>query len=454
MLTGEYNILIDNMWLTDIISFMLLLLPIIFLCFHIKWLLGLYAVSIVANLPLIFFMSFNFSYELIITFMLGIKIIINVFKEKSIKYITTKENLYLFFSLLLIIVVNLVTSLFNLNHKEYLIRSVIYLVNIFIFFTFTYYINEPNRIEDIKNAIIVGAMILAVSMIAEMVYGYYVLEVANMRPAGLLLDPNVSAFTLNISLIISFFKSKNITFLKAVIYSMFRILTIFSIFLTVSRSGYIALIIILFFLLFYYSQKDTNWLPVTIVSVFIFIYFLFFKTSIKFWETIHGIIDLKRIFPFNKGSFPSGDGPSEPSASILDNERIILIITALRIFINNIFVGVGIGNVIPKISAYTGIRLNTHNLMLQLLAESGFLILVAFVLFGYYLFHLLKKAAVEIRWFLILIFIVVAFESLFNHNLLNLNFIWLIFSFVLAGNVIYSENKKTFSIRILRNRQG
>src|SRR5690554_6608407 len=118
MLTGEYEFLIDNIFITNIIAIILLLVPLILLFFDIRWLYGLYTISIIANLPLIFFIRFNFSYEIIIGFALLLKIIINMFKKKSFKFITAQDNIFLFLSLFLIIALNLVLSLLNFNYTQ------------------------------------------------------------------------------------------------------------------------------------------------------------------------------------------------------------------------------------------------------------------------------------------------------------------------------------------------
>lgn len=452
MLTGEYDLLADNMTVTNILAALLLILPIIFIFLNKKWLIGLYAVSIVANLPLVFFMSFKFSYELIIALALIIKIAIDAYKEKSLLYITTRENIYLIGSLLIVVIVNLLTSLFNFNRDQFLLRVMIYAVNIFILFIFTYFAKTRDLLGVIKNAVVLGGALLAVSAVAEMVYGHYVLDVANMRPAGLLLDPNVCAFALNATLAISLYNPRKPTIMRAFFLIAFRVLIVFGVFLTVSRSGYIGSAVILVFMLFYYSRKGENWVAAAAVTAFILIYFIFYNTAVKFWGTIHGIIDLDRIFPYTGGPvIPTEGGPTGTPSSIFSGERIALALAALRIFFRNLFSGVGIGNVLPEIAAYTGVGLESHNFVLQLLAESGVLMLAALLLLGYFIIRLLLNASPRIRWFFALILLVVAVEALFNHNLLNLNLVWFALAFVLAVNATYSKRK--IDIGISRGRR-
>ena len=92
MLSGQYDILVDNMWLTDILAVILLLIPLFLLFMDSKWIFFFYTISIVANLPLIFNMSFNLSYEAIIGFVIVVIILKEIIREKVLRYQTTKEN--------------------------------------------------------------------------------------------------------------------------------------------------------------------------------------------------------------------------------------------------------------------------------------------------------------------------------------------------------------------------
>ena len=114
----------------------------------------------------------------------------------------------------------------------------IYAVNIFILFIFTYFAKTRDLLGVIKNAVVLGGALLAVSAVAEMVYGHYVLDVANMRPAGLLLDPNVCAFALNATLAISLYNPRKPTIMRAFFLIAFRVLIVFGVFLTVSAPVY------------------------------------------------------------------------------------------------------------------------------------------------------------------------------------------------------------------------
>ena len=217
-------------------------------------------------------MSFKFSYELIIALALIIKIAIDAYKEKSLLYITTRENIYLIGSLLIVVIVNLLTSLFNFNRDQFLLRVMIYAVNIFILFIFTYFAKTRDLLGVIKNAVVLGGALLAVSAVAEMVYGHYVLDVANMRPAGLLLDPNVCAFALNATLAISLYNPRKPTITRAFFLIAFRVLIVFGVFLTVSRSGYIGSAVILVFMLFITRAKaKTGSRPPPSPRLFLFI---------------------------------------------------------------------------------------------------------------------------------------------------------------------------------------
>src|SRR5690554_5039107 len=126
MLSGQYDFLVDNMWLTEIIGILLLILPFFLLFMNKKWVFFYYTISIVANLPLIFSMTFNFSYELIIGVIVLVIIAKDILIKRGFRIITTKENLIMILLLILVMGLNLGFSLFNFNKLEFINRLSIY----------------------------------------------------------------------------------------------------------------------------------------------------------------------------------------------------------------------------------------------------------------------------------------------------------------------------------------
>ncbi|MDD4000878.1 MAG: hypothetical protein PHX62_08335, partial [Bacilli bacterium] len=196
MLSGEYNFLVDNFWLAEIIAVILLLIPLFLIFADKKLIFGYYVISIVSNLPIIFYMVFGFSYELIIAIALIITVIKDSLRSKNIILYSTKESRAVFLSLLGVLFLNLLTSLFNFSNVAFFERTFIYLVNIFILFIFNYFLINKERLQVVRYAFVIGALILVITMLIELIYGHYYLEVFRLRPAGLLLDPNVAAFAL------------------------------------------------------------------------------------------------------------------------------------------------------------------------------------------------------------------------------------------------------------------
>jgi O-antigen ligase len=176
-------------------------------------------------------------------------------------------------------------------------------------------------------------------------------------------------------------------------------------------------------------------------------YFLFYGVINNFIRTIYGVIDLDRVFPTSL-VVPPRTGSQSPNPIIEEpdysNSRIMLIKSTLEIFKNNFVVGVGIGNVTTKMYLLNGLSMNSHNLFLQLLAESGILILFTLLIFGYYVINLIIKTKSKSRFFFIVICIVVGIEAMFNHNILNINIIWVTLAFFLAMIVIHAKEQKVF----------
>lgn len=444
MLTGEYNLLVDNMWLTDIIAVILLIIPFFLIFYDSKWIFTYYVISIVANLPLIFIMTFGFSYELIIGFLILVAIVKDSIRKKKFILISTKESRAIFFALLGVLVLNIITSLFNFNRFELLLRFFIYIVNLFILIVYNFYLVGRKQLEFVKRGFLIGAFLLFVSMLAELIYGHYYLGLSRLRPGGLLIDPNVAAFALNISLLVSFFKTGKLRLLETVLLIIIRILIIFGVFLTVSRSGYLGTLLIIVSLLIYYSQSK-NRVVIWITSItLILMYLVFYKIIMNFIDGIYQIIDLQRIFPRAVPPTNSNGGIVNPGFTpVYEDSRITLLKGGVKMFIANYILGVGIGNVVIEMETLNTMPMNTHNLVLQLIAESGIFMLVMLMIFAYYILHLLRKS--QKKFFIFLIILLVFLESLFNHNLLNLNIIYLLLAFLLAINIIYSKEQLIFS---------
>lgn len=449
MLSGQYDILIDNMWLTEILAIIMLILPFFLLFLDSKWIFFYYTISIVANLPLIFSMYFHFSYEAIVGLIIIIVIIKDMIKERQIRYQTTKENMVLILMLVIVLGVNLFTAIFNFNASEFLIRLFIYIVNIFILVIYTYYFRNSLNIKFIKNGFLVGAVILTASMIVEMIYGYFYLNIRNLRPAGLLLDPNVCAFTLNLAFILSYMERKKGDFIIELLMISTRVLILFGIFLTVSRSAYIGTIFILISLAIYYSSGKKKWIVPSVVVVFIVLYLVFNKIIMDFFKNIYQIIDLDRIFP-SDNYVPGPPGNNAGGGNVVggdySNSRLTLIKAAFIVFSNNFLTGVGIGNVIREIAIVTDLEMNAHNLYLQLVAESGILMIFALLLFLYYSVVFIFKIEKKYKFLIYIILGLIVIESMFNHNLLNINIIYLVLAIILGLTMLSSKDRKVFVI--------
>ncbi|HEY8395817.1 MAG TPA: hypothetical protein VIK96_03475, partial [Bacilli bacterium] len=132
--------------------------------------------------------------------------------------------------------------------------------------------------------------------------------------------------------------------------------------------------------------------------------------------------------------------------------RFELLKAGIKIFLNNYSLGIGIGNIIPAVKELTGMPMNTHNLVIQLLAESGIFMLVMLMVFFYYLVNLIVKSAKKERFFLTLILLTVVLESFFNHNLLNINIVYLLLAFFLALNILFSKEQTALSLTQIKNR--
>lgn len=450
MLSGEYNFLVDNMWLAEIIAVLLLIIPFFLFFADKKWIFGYYVASIVANLPLIFVMVFEFPYEIIVALVAVASLIRDAARNKNFLFLYTKESRNVFLSLCGLLALNLVSSFFHFSQDAFIARAYIYLTNLFILVVFSLFLVNRNRLQVLRFGFVIGALILVVSMIVELVYGYRHLGVGRLRPGGLLLDPNVAAFALNLSLLISFYQTKRTKLLLDLFFIASRIIIVFGIFMTVSRSGYILTLLLLSAFLVEYSRgKKRHVAPITVGTILI-LYLTFYKTLNKAWDNLYLMLDLQRVFP-KAQTGPELPGPAVPG-NLHSESRFELLVAGVKVFLNNFSVGVGIGNVTAAVEELTGMRQNTHNLVLQLLCESGIFMLVMLLVLFYYLVNLIGKSEKKERFFLSLILLVVVVESFFNHNMLNINIVYLLLAFYLALNVLHSKEQRAMSLGQIKNR--
>lgn len=439
--------------LVDLFSSILLILPLIFLILNRKLLYSLYVISIVTNLPIIFISKFNFSYEIYLGLIVVTAIIKEWYFNREIKYLTNKPSILLVLSVALIFFINVGTSFFNFNSLEVKRISTIFVSNIFILLVFTYFIKNSHMRNIVIKSIFLGGTILAISIFLELYYNYYILNINNHRYGGLLIDQNGAALVLNLSFVLSFYIDRFYRSFKLIVRLVLRILIVLALFATASRSGFIGFTFIVFLLLGrYVICQEFSYKPLALFLVLSLLIFIFRHQVSTFILEFTKMVDLKRISnlfkPDNSLPPPVVVPPNNSLPPIImdptTSGRWQLIYNSIHVFRHNFLVGVGIGN-LPNLIDPT-YKMNAHNLWLQLIAESGIFMVFSLLFFGLVLSFYLIDKQFKNKTIFIFTFIVIFIDSFFNHNLYNLNIVWLFLAVVISSNVL--SLKKYYEIKL------
>ena len=187
-------------------------------------------------MPLIFINYFSFSYELYLGILIILAIIKHLIFNREITFKFNKESLLLILFIGLILISHLGFSIINFNKREYFQTIYAYLSNLFILFIFLYFIKNSYYKNLVIKAFFIGTFILACSVVLELFYNYYRLNIIHGRYGGLIIDPNGAAFVLNIGFLLSFYKERYFVSFNLFIRVIFRIVIFMSIIFTVSRS--------------------------------------------------------------------------------------------------------------------------------------------------------------------------------------------------------------------------
>lgn len=438
--------------IVNIVTTLLLILPFLFLIFNRRLLYGLYVVSIVANLPLMFLMKYNFSYEILLSLLVLFSIIKEWYFNRKINFKINVSTFLLIISLVVIFLINVITSLFHFNASEVKRITTIFVANIFILLIFIYFIKNSHLRNIIIKSIVLGGVILSISIFLELFYNYYILNINYHRYGGLIIDQNGAALVLNLCFILSFYTDRFYRSFSLVIRLIFRLLLVMALLATASRSGLIAFgVSILMLIAYYVYRQELSYKPIALILVLSFLIFIFRHQVSTFLIEFTKMVDLERlsnIFKLSPSLPPNGVGPpsGNPPPVVMDpatSGRWQLIYNTIYVIKNNWLVGVGVGN-LPNLIDPT-FHMNSHNLWLQLIGESGILMFFTLLFFVIFLMSYIINKQFKNKIIFIFGLIVIFIDSFFNHNLFNLNLIWLFLSLVMASNILSSSEYFEFS---------
>jgi len=274
-------------------------------------------------------------------------------------------------------------------------------------------------------------------------------------------NPNIGAFSILIKLPIllyCFFISKKL--IHKFFINILILITSFNIFIISSRAailGLFFLVLALILSLFYKRYQDPKFRG--LVIIFGFSVLITFLTQNYLY-----------YLPKNNQEYASVSRISNFQDNSID-ERIRFSKAAIDLFLENPFLGIGIGNwkitslnkLNKDITEYT-VPFHTHNDFLQIASETGIFGIIFFFLFFFYpLFFLIKKILIEknkeyfFYSFLVLSILIYLWDSLINfprlrpYSQMNVLFIFSLISMKINRNhTIFSANpKKLFLLFLL-----
>ncbi|MGQ9631094.1 MAG: O-antigen ligase family protein, partial [bacterium] len=220
------------------------------------------------------------------------------------------------------------------------------------------------------------------------------------------------------------------------LYKLIFIFLNISMFLTVSRVGWFSygILVCLYFL----SMKRQRYRIISLVMLLITMFLIIFSFSGGLSEL------LRKLYRFQ---------------DISALERVSSQLTSLNIFINNLIWGVGFGNYefVAKdylvdfkgfISGYGGSFFVTHNLYLRIMAETGILGIILFILFLNNVWEKIKysqKLSVSEEVGALISGLKLSFWSILivwlNISVYNFSYIWFIFALICALPKILDKEK-------------
>lgn len=236
------------------------------------------------------------------------------------------------------------------------------------------------------------------------------------RAGGWWLGPNEYAFILNLVYVISFyFMEKERSLFRWTAY-IAQLSILIGLLLSASRGGIIIFILISLFGWRSFRRHKVFFLSICLATG------LLFLISINLLNINLESIPLERFF--------SSEGEDD-----LSNGRLIAALGGLLIWYQNPFVGVGFGNILEYGETFTNIGMYSHNMYIEIMATSGIVPLIAYLIMLCYLWRSMPKGdksalnlGLVFRWFILALSVM----GFFGHYILEMKPVWIMFALLLV----------------------
>lgn len=302
----------------------------------------------------------------------------------------------------------------------------------FLTFYFTSLKNQ-NSIQKAKKCFLISISFVSLTCIIGVIL-YYIGFKNNpfvyygFRARGVMYDPNLAAIFLLISVIYLLYLLSIATNNKKKI-RLLLLITILALILTSSKAGILMLLFTLFITFLYSIKSKKMFKNVLILFILLFLGFSLIYTKTNYLNNI--INRLNTLFSDDAGEITTG------RSDIWKNAFYVISLD------NNFFTGVGIGN-FENYCFYNNLStvMRTHNTFLSFFVELGFIPAALFLFCITYIlintFYITIKSKKSI-YFFSFISALVLFIFMFEINIQNFRYLYLVFTLILFN--LYSNIK-------------
>ncbi len=361
---------------------------------------------------LLFFTALFFGHKFIVwtLYPLTLFFLYELFKDKF----NVKKN----YSLILLIsfyLIHIVSCFFSNNYIKALddlkIKlSIIIFSIIFVIINKSFIYNTKKILNIFIFSSIISGLFLFINSVIYFLnvenMPYYTLFSTHIHPSYISLFFN---FNLLISLYFIFKKNNRITLL----YLLLSItLSLFCIYFSDSKSGYLGAIIIILFFLISIAYKKSKLLTSAFILIILISFFFILKNNYRFNTALNSLKNINHTF----------DKPEQVNSS--SGMRLLAWNAGYKLIKQNLFFGVGIGDVKDNLileyqklnyKHLKKLKLNAHNQFIETwigLGIIGFIILILVLVIPF--INAVRSKNIILQGFLILIFINFLFESILN----------------------------------------
>jgi len=339
-------------------------------------------------------------------------LILNFFYEIIKNKITFRKNKALFLMFLLYLI-HILSVLYSVN-KDVANFDLQVKLSLLIFPLFFVFIKKTILfdVKKITNIYIISAFIISIALIINLAHNYFInKQMLYYTEYSTFLHPSYFALYIDLGIVmaISAIAQNN---KHKILYLIAIALFLVNIFFTDAKSGYIASILILVYIIVFLGLRKSKYITITAVIILSIVSFFILKSNPRFKTTFDILSKYENVLkhPENKNSSTS--------------MRILAWNASSELIKNNLIFGVGSGDIKTELNKkYNELNykylakynLNSHNQFLETWLGQGLIgFILLLLIFIIPFISAIKHKNIVLQAFLLLMFINFLFESMLN----------------------------------------